>query len=121
MKAIELKERVQKSGSGANIADNVLLNAIERLEIMIENYAHLEHREFNKENVLLACGGGIAIGYDRLYDSYLNREASLIREDWDCYGNYDAVFALEWEKLKKEIERGRVPSRRSFFPDWRRA
>ena len=114
------EEIVTKASKGNKaVANDTLYDAVQRLEIMIEKYASIEHRKFEKKNTLLACGGGIAIGYDEMYDAYVKREASKNTEDWDCYGTYDAIFNIEWEKLKAEIVRTTPKPKTSFAPDWR--
>lgn len=114
MTALEIVEKVKKSGSAENIEADSLYIALKSLERRIRERAEVPESEFNKDSVLYACGGGIAEGYEDMYSAYLNREACRIREDWDCYGNYDALFLERYKDLCKEIIRKRTPKRFSF-------
>ncbi len=114
MKGFEAIERAKSSGSAANISNDILNDALARLEREIGCKAELPFREYDKEEELYACGGGVAVGYDDMYDSYLKREASRIREDWDCYGNHDTIFNIRYTELCKEIIRNRKPKRFEF-------
>lgn len=119
MTAMEAVESAKSSGTVSGAADDVLYRAVERLEIMIEKLTKREHKELDREAPLLACGGGVAIGYDEMYDAYIKREGCRIREDWECYGNYDTMFAIEWKKLETEYVRNHEPEPQRFKPDWR--
>ena len=113
------REAVDKAKKVSSAAEDVLFDACERLELEIEKYAEREHAEFKKDGVLLAAGGAVADGYDKMYTAYIKSEGALSMEDWDCYNNYNAIFAIEWEKLAKEIVRKRESSKSRFTPDWR--
>lgn len=119
MTAMEVVEKAKKSGTVGGVADEMLYTAVERLEIMIQKHTGMPLKEFNTEEPLYACGGGVAVGYDDMYDIYVKREACRIREDWECYGNYNALFDIEWEKFKKEYLRNNKPAGKVFGPDWR--
>lgn len=119
MTAMEVVEKVKKSGTVGGVDDEMLYTAVERLEIMIQKYTGKPNKEFDAEEPLLACGGGVEVGYDDMYDLYAKREACYIREDWECFGNYDALFKVEWEKFKKEYLRNNKPAGQGFSPDWR--
>jgi hypothetical protein len=112
--AVEIVKKVN-----GNVAEDVLFRALERLEIMIEKYTKREHREFDAEATLYACGGDVCDGYDDMYTLYLKREAALQLEDRDCYASYDAMFALRWSEFMKEFVRGHKSENQSFSPDWR--
>ena len=132
MKVYELIERVKKGGSAENIEGERLLDAVRRIERRIEERASLigdrsisvtpaDYRnvpvpegESFKEKVLYACGGGVSAGYEDMYEAYLNREACAIREDWECFNVYDAIFTARFKDLCKEIIRNRTPKRFSF-------
>lgn len=120
MKAYELIERVKKGGSAENVESERLLDAVKRIEERIAVRAEIKEEgilrdaQNDKEKVLYACGGGVAEGYNDMYEAYLNREACAIREDWDCYGNYDSIFTMRFKELCREIIRGREPKRFSF-------
>lgn len=118
MTAREVVEKAKKSGTVGGVADDMLYTAVERLELMIQKHTGIQFREFDKDVSLYADGGEVANGYDKLYDIYVKREACYIREDWQCYGNYDAMFDIEWTKFKKEYLRNHKPSGGSFTPDW---
>lgn len=118
MTAREIVERAKKSGTVDGVSDDMLYAALERLELMIQKYTGIQFKEFNKDVPLYATGGEITDGYDEMYDNYVKREACKIREDWQCYGNYDALFNEEWSKFKKEYVRNNKPSGGSFTPDW---
>ncbi len=113
------REAVDKAKKVSSASEDVLFDACRRLEIEIEKYAGREHAEFEKDGVLLAAGGAVAKGYDKMYTAYLKGEGALSMEDWDCYNNYNAIFAIEWEKLAKEIVRKRESAKSTFTPDWR--
>ncbi len=119
MNAREVVEKAKKSGTVGGVANDMLYYALERLEIMIQKLTGTHFKEFEKEVPLLACGGGVAVGFDDMYDLYVKREACIIREDWECYGNYNALFDIEWEKFRKEYIRNRKPHQQGFIPDWR--
>ena len=53
--------------------------------------------------------------YEKMYDAAVKREACRLCEQWNNYGNYDAIFAIEWEKLKAEIVRGRKKNSGGFY------
>lgn len=118
MTAREVVEKAKKSGTVGGVADDMLYVAVERLETMIQKHTGIQFKEFDKEAQLYAAGGEITKGYDAMYDAYVKREGCYIREDWECYGNYDAVFNLEWEKFKKEYLKNNKPKGGSFTPDW---
>ena len=118
MTAREVVEKAKKSGTVGGVADDMLYTAVERLELMIQKQTNTQFKEFNKDVPLYVAGGEIASGHDNLYDVYVKREACYIREDWQCYGNYDAIFNIEWEKFKKEYIINHKPSGGSFTPDW---
>lgn len=101
------KEIVNKARQGnKSVAEDVLLGAVERLEIMIEKETGLSHREFDKDAELYAASPkGITDGYDDMYENYIKREVSHKLEDWDCYGNYDALFAIRWSQFAAEMIR----------------
>lgn len=117
MNAFEVVEKAKKSGTVDGVEDEALYKAVERLELMIQKHTGSKFREFDKNNTLLACGE-IADGYDNMYDRYLKLEACLIREDWNCFGNYETLFNIEWDKFKKEYLRNHMPASGSFTPDW---
>ncbi len=119
MTAREVVEKAKKSGTVGEVADDMLYTAVERLELMIQKHTGKEFREFEKEVPLFACGGGVADGYDDMYDMYVKREGCYIREDWECFKNYDALFNIEWDKFKKEYLRNNKPAGQGFSPDWR--
>ena len=114
MKGFEAIERAKSGGSAANVANDILRDALARLEREIGCKAEIPFREYDEEQALYACGGGVADGYDDMYVAYLKREASLVREDWDCYGSYDTVFNIRYTELCKEIIRNRKPKRFQF-------
>ena len=111
MKVIEVIQRAKDSGCAENVSKDILMDSISRLERQIAKKAEKAFSEINNESVLLACGGGVAEGYDDMYDSYLKRVASRICEAWENYGNYDTVFAIRYQELCKEIIRSRTPKR----------
>lgn len=113
IKAVEIAKKVS-----GDVSEDILYRACERLEMMIEKYAKLPHKEFNKEADLIAAGG-VYNGYDDLYTIYLKREAALAVEDWDCFSSYDALYAIKWSDLCREIVRTHKPEAQSFGPDWR--
>lgn len=113
VKAVDIAKKVN-----SEVSEDILYRACERLEGMIEKYAKLTHKKFDKEAELIAAGG-VYDGYDDLYTIYLKREAALSVEDWDCFGSYDALFALKWNDLCREIVRTHEPEAQSFGPDWR--
>lgn len=115
MNAENIIKRARLHTAIGEVSDDVLFGAIEEVERDIEKYAEREHREFITKEDLLACGGGVAIGYEKMYDSVVKREACRLCEQWDNYGNYDAIFAIEWEKLKAEIVRGRKKNSGGFY------
>ena len=114
MKGYEAIERAKKSGAVSNIANDELNDALARLERQIGCRAEVPFREYDSEQELYGCGGGVSSGYDDMYITYLKREASFIREDWDCYSNYDTVFNMRFTELCKEIIRNRKPKRYEF-------
>ena len=113
IKAVEIAKKVS-----GDVSEDILYRACERLEMMIEKYAELSHKEFDR-NALLIAAGGVYNGYDDLYTIYLKREAALCIEDWDCFSSYDALFAIKWSDLCKEIVMTHNPEAQSFGPDWR--
>lgn len=113
MKLSEAIDRAKSSGCAENVPRDVLRDAIVRLEKMIAEKAEVEIEELTDGSVLLACGG-VAEGYDDMYDAYLKREASRICEAWDNLGNYDALFSMRYTELCKEILRNRKPKRFEF-------
>lgn len=113
IKAVEIAKRVN-----GQVGDDILYEAIKRLERMIEKYAKLPHKEFDK-NAVLTAAGGVYDGYDDIYTLYLKREAALHIEDWNCFPSYDALFVNRWDELCKEIVRTHEPEKQSFGPDWR--
>ena len=113
-KAVEIAKKVNNS-----VSEDIFFRALERLERTIEKHTGREHREFDEDNTLLACGGGVCDGYDDMYTVYLKREAALSIEDWDCYGSYDAIFAIKWSEFMKEFVREHKSENQSFTPDWR--
>lgn len=113
IEAVEIAKKVNRE-----IGEDVFFRACERLERMIEKYAELPHKEFSKEADLIAAGR-VYMGYDDLYTIYLKREAALAIEDKDCFADYDALFALRWSDLCREIVRTHKPEAQSFGPDWR--
>ena len=116
MNAIEAVE-IAKKVSG-EVGEDVFFRACERLERMIEKYAKLPHKVFDRNAPLIAAGGEYD-GYDDLYTIYLKREAALAIEDWDCFSSYDALYAIKWSDLCREIVRTHKPEAQSFGPDWR--
>lgn len=114
MKVYELVDKVKKSASAENIESDMLYEAIASLEGRIEKKAEIPERDFNKDNVLYACGGGVSDGYTDMYSAYLDREACRIREDWKCFDVYDAIFTTRYRELCREIIRNRKPKRFSF-------
>lgn len=114
MKASDLVERVKKESCAENVANDVLYDALKRLEISIAKKADKEECEFDRDAELYACGGGVADGYDDMYSAYLKGEACRVREDWECYGNYDSIFVMRYVELCKEIIRNRPPKRYTF-------
>ena len=111
MKVYEAIERAQKGGCASSTPKDVLMDAVKRLEKQISDKTEVAHGDIDDDTVLLACGGGVADGYDDMYDAYLKREASRYCEAWENYGNYDAVFAIRFRELSKEIIRNRKPKR----------
>ena len=116
MNAIEAVDIAKKVNSA--VSEDVLFRACERLERKITEYAKIEHKQFDGEAPLIAAGGEYK-GYDDLYTIYLKREAALSIEDWDCFTSYDALYALRWSDLCREIVRKHKPEAQSFGPDWR--
>jgi hypothetical protein len=114
MKAYELIEKVKKGASAAQIESEMLYEALSSIESRIGHKAELPKKELDKDDVLYACGGGVADGYTDMYSAYLDREACRIREDWDCFNIHDAIFNARYEELCKEIIRNRKPKRYSF-------
>ncbi len=102
-----------------SVGDDVLFRAVERLERMIEKAVGAKHKNFEKEALLLGCGGGVTDGYDDMYNAYVNREAARSIENWECYGNYDSIFALRWVDFNKEVVRTHKSEKKEFGPDWR--
>lgn len=115
MNATEAVEIAKKVNS--EVSEDVFFRACERLERMISEYARLKHKQFDRTAPLIAAGGEYC-GYDDLYTIYLKREAALSIEDWDCFGSYDALFALRWSDLCSEIVRKHKHEGESFG-DWR--
>ena len=113
MKVYEAIERAQKGGCASSTPKDVLMNAVKRLEKQISDKAEIMFSNIDDNTVLLACGGGVADGYDDMYDAFLKREASRFCEAWENYGNYDTVFAIRFRELSKEIIRNRKPKRRN--------
>ena len=143
IKAVEIAKKVS-----GDVSEDILYRACERLEMMIEKYAELKlcnrckniklndenkcenystdkngkcqkyEFKFDKEAPLIAAGG-VYNGYDDLYTIYLKREAALAVEDWDCFSSYDALYAIKWSDLCREIVRTHKPEAQSFGPDWR--
>lgn len=114
MKLSEAIDRAKSNGCAENVSRDILRDAIVRLEKMIAEKAEVEIGALTDNSVLLACGGGVAEGYDDMYDAYLKREASRICEAWDNLGNYDALFSMRYAELCKEILRNRKPKRFEF-------
>jgi hypothetical protein len=112
IKAVDIAKKVS-----GEVSEDILYRACERIEMMIEKYAELPHKEFNKEADLIAAGGKYD-GYDDLYTIYLKREAALSIEDWDCFSSYDSLFAIKWSDLCREIVQTHNPEAQSFG-DWR--
>ncbi len=115
MNAVEAVTIAKKVNS--EVSEDALLRACERLEGMIAKYGGLEHKELDK-NAPLSAAGGVYEGYDDLYTIYLKREAALLIEDWDCFSSYDALYALRWSDLCREIVRKHKPEEQSFG-EWR--
>lgn len=113
MKVYEAIDRAKQGGCAANVANDVLKSALARLEKQIADKAEVGEARIDDETVLLACGGGVADGYDDMYNSYLKREASCVCEAWENYGNYDTLFVMRYGELCKEILRKREPKRYS--------
>ena len=114
MTAFELLEKVKKSGSAENIESEMFYEALSNLETRIENKAEIPKRDFDRNNILYACGGGVSDGYSDMYSAYIDREACRIREDWKCFDVYDAIFTTRYRELCREIIRNRTPKRFSF-------
>ena len=102
----------------ANIDEEILFRACERLERKLEKLFKREMCEFDREAELLAAGE-VMQGYDDMYTVYLKREAALCVEDWDCYASYDAIFTAKWSELLEEHVREADYEKKSFGPDWR--
>ena len=114
----EIIERSKKITSVAKVGEDILIDALKRLEIMIEKYAGREHTEFDEEKNLLACGGGISKEYDELYEAYVKREAHKVLEDWDCFEKYDSIYLARWSALREEITRTTKSKDTSIQQDW---
>lgn len=114
MKAYELIEIVKRGGSAEQIEAEMLYEALSNIESRIEQKAEIPKRDFDREETLYACGGGVAEGYNEMYITYLKREACRIREDWECFNIYDAIFSTRFGDLCKEIIRNRKPKSYSF-------
>ena len=116
MNATEIVEIAKKVNS--EVKEDVFFKACERLEKMICKYAGIKDYTFSKDKPLIAAGG-VYDGYDDLYEAYLKREASLKMEDWSTFSSYDALYALRWSDLCKEIVRKHRPESSQSFSDWR--
>ena len=104
MKAREIIERARQGNK--SVPEEVLKGAVARLEIMIEKEAGLPHREFDDDAELYAeSDKELTVGYDDMYENYIKREIAHKLEDWDCYGNYDAIFAIKWSQFAAEMIR----------------
>lgn len=119
MTAREMVEKAKKVGSTQKVGDDILYDAVERLEKMIAKYAGIsENYKFGKDEILLACSGEIADGHEELYEAYIKREASKCLEDWDCFERYDALFLLRWKDLREEIIRNGKLRLKRFEQNW---
>jgi hypothetical protein len=116
MNATEVVEIAKKVNS--EVKEDAFFKACERLEKMICKYANIKDYTFINDKPLIAAGG-VYDGYDDLYEAYLKREASMAVEDRSWFSSYDAIFALRWGDLCREIVRKHKPESAQSFSDWR--
>ena len=115
MTGIEIIDIAKKVNT--EVSDDVFVKSLKRIETAIAKSAEIKDFVFDKEKTLIASGG-IYDGYDDLYEVYLKREAALSVEDWNSFASYDALYAIRWGDLNREIVRNHKPEEQSFS-DWR--
>jgi hypothetical protein len=118
MTAREVVETCKKTKTFKEVGDDILYEAIKRLEIMISKFTLCELPEFNKEKPLLASGGAVSSGYGDLYEIYAKREVSFALEDWDCFERYDVLYNSRYAQLREEIVRNGSFGDKKIKQEW---